>query len=91
MERSIWHNTYALLLKAIMNTNATDNNQRNENAGQGNDNVRSGEQTPMSKAISESDNDMDALRKKTDAVKHVDQSEDEPGTPWSPGQETSGQ
>jgi hypothetical protein len=71
-----------------MNTNPAENN---EQRSQQQPNAEQDNQTPMSKAVSESDESMDELRKKTDRVKHVEESQDKKDTPWSPGQETSGQ
>ncbi len=69
-----------------MSTNTNDNQQRSNQQPTPDNN-----QTPIAKAVSESDESMEELRKKTDRVTHVDESQNKPDTPWSPGQETSGQ
>lgn len=44
-------------------------------------------QTPLAERISETG--MDQLEEKTDRVTHINESENKPGTPWSPGQASS--
>ncbi len=44
-------------------------------------------QTPLAERISETG--MDQLEEKTDRVTHIDESENKPGAPWSPGQASS--
>jgi hypothetical protein len=62
------------------------NQQEERNQPDQND-TRAEKQTPLAERISETG--MDQLEEKTDRVTHIDESENKPGTPWSPGQASS--
>lgn len=62
-------------------------NQQEERNQPGQNDTRAEKQTPLAERISETG--MDQLEEKTDRVTHIKESENKPGTPWSPGQASS--
>ena len=75
--------------KNIMDKQNRDNiNQQEERNQQPDQNdTRAEKQTPLSERISETG--IDQLEEKTERVTHINESENKPGTPWSPGQASS--
>lgn len=61
--------------------------QQQQQRQQPQEDTRAEQQTPLAERISETG--MDQLEEKTDRVTHINESENKPGTPWSPGQASS--
>lgn len=71
-----------------MNKHENEKDQRQQpSRDQRQEDTRSEKQTPLAERISETG--MDQLEEKTERVTHINESENKPGTPWSPGQASS--
>jgi hypothetical protein len=62
-----------------------DNRQQRNNPSE--EGTQAQNNTPLSERISETG--MDQLEEKTERVTHINESENQEGTPWSPGQASS--
>jgi hypothetical protein len=69
-----------------MDKNKAQNNQQQRETPSA-EGTQAQNQTPLAERISETG--MDQLEEKTDRVTHTNESENQEGTPWSPGQASS--
>jgi hypothetical protein len=76
-----------MVKKKTMDKQDLNNNNQQQRTQPDQNDTNAEKQTPLAERISETG--MDQLEEKTDRVTHIDESENKPGTPWSPGQASS--